>query len=108
MVRQIPSDRFNRPALDDIKLKQLPARLPTAAPSDAPDERRNAASRAALVQRIRCEFEEMPGLTLTLTQASKLFGLRTDTCARILLQLSDEGIVRMRSDGQFVLRTEAA
>src|SRR6476660_8561636 len=37
--------------------------------------------RAALARRIRGEFEEMPGLSLTSVQASKLFGISPDVCA---------------------------
>ena len=32
-----------------------------------------------LVRRIRAEFEEMPGLLLTLNQAARLFGLSPET-----------------------------
>jgi hypothetical protein len=94
--------------LGDIKLRQLQARLPVPLAPESSGERRDDVTRSALARRIRAEFEEMPGLSLTLIQASKLFGVQPDTCARILLQLSDEGVVRVRSDGQFVLRTEAA
>ena len=38
-------------------------------------------------RRIRAEFREMPGLTLTLEQASRLFDLEPTRCARVLGQL---------------------
>ena len=37
----------------------------------------------AVADRVRAEFEEMPGLTLTVPQASRLFGLDQDVCRRI-------------------------
>ena len=38
-------------------------------------ERRDIAQREALVQRLIAEFDEMPGLRLSLAQASRLFGV---------------------------------
>jgi len=37
-----------------------------------------------LVVRVRGEFTEMPGLQLTLAQASRLFGLTPDDCHDVL------------------------
>ena len=37
-----------------------------------------------LVRRIRAEFEEMPGLRLTLTQAARLWGLDHDACRKVV------------------------
>ena len=34
--------------------------------------------------RIRSEYQEMPGLRLTLPQAARLFGLKPDNCERVL------------------------
>jgi len=76
--------------------------------SEARAERRHAMTREALVRRIRSEFEEMPGLSLTLAQAARLFGLQPDTCLRVLLGLCEQGFVRVRGDGRYVLRSEAA
>ena len=66
-----------------------------------PLERRNLATRHRLVCRVRAEFDEMPGLSLTLSQACRLFGLPLDVCARILNALADEGLLRRRLDGRF-------
>jgi len=52
----------------------------------APD-RRGHPARDALVKRISGEFHEMPCLRLTLAQARRLFGLRTDVCQRVLSEL---------------------
>jgi hypothetical protein len=50
-------------------------------------ERRNLVERQRLTERIRNEFMEMPGLVLTLPQASRLFGLSPEACARVLSEL---------------------
>ena len=37
-----------------------------------------------IYSRIHAEFTEMPGLTLTLPQASRLFNLEVERCERVL------------------------
>ena len=64
--------------------------------------------REALVRRIRAEFEEMPGLSLTLVQASKLFGIAPDVCAGILGHLIEAGVLRLNSDGRYARRLAPA
>jgi hypothetical protein len=44
-----------------------------------------------LYVRIEAEFREMPGLTLTLPQASRLFGVEAGQCRDVLEQLIDVG-----------------
>lgn len=41
--------------------------------------------------RIRAEYQEMPGLCLTLSQAARLFDLDLTHCARVLDALVTEG-----------------
>jgi hypothetical protein len=77
----------------DIKLKPAFAGLPS--------ERRNLAARDALVRRVRGEFDEMRGLSLTVTQASRLFGIRPDACNRILAELMAEGFLREKPTDQY-------
>jgi hypothetical protein len=43
--------------------------------------------------RIRAEFTEMPGLTLTLPQARRLFGLTSVQSQRLLSDLIDAGFL---------------
>ena len=50
-------------------------------------DRRDAHSRAQLIDRVRAEFIEMPCLRLTRAQAQRLFGLRADVCGRVLATL---------------------
>jgi hypothetical protein len=71
------------------------------APGYAGPERRNLAWREGLVQRIRGEFEEMPGLHLTFAQAVLLFGLRADCCARVLGEFLQAGYLIQTKNGQY-------
>jgi hypothetical protein len=86
--------------LPDITLVPAVASLPTPDPS----ERRNLAMRKALLRRIRSEFEEMPGLTLTLAQGGRLFGVSADACSRIFGQLSAEGLLQPSRHGSYARR----
>jgi hypothetical protein len=51
--------------------------------------------------RIRAEFAEMPGLKLTLPQASRLFDVETAKCARALERLVAAGALSI-DEGSFV------
>jgi hypothetical protein len=55
--------------------------------------------------RICAEYEEMPGLNLTLTQASRLFDVDVPACERVLVQLVAAGTLAL-VDGLFVLRED--
>lgn len=59
-----------------------------------------------LVERVRCEFLEMPGLRLTMAQAARLWGLDRPSCEAVVdvlirrefLQRTASGVVA-RVDG---------
>jgi hypothetical protein len=72
-------------------------------PATVPTERRNVTARVTLLCRILSEFEEMPGLSLTAVQATKLFGISPDAGSRILRRLTEDHVLRLRSDGRYVL-----
>jgi hypothetical protein len=55
-----------------------------------------------LVARIRGEFQEMPGLRLTLRQATRLFGLDAGACEHALTTLVERKFLRVTRDGAFV------
>lgn len=50
-----------------------------------------------LCMRVQAEFREMPGLKLTLPQASRLFSIEPTRCERVLSALVDAG--HLASDG---------
>ena len=58
-------------------------------------------TRALITERVRGEFREMPGLTLTLAQAGRLWSLDTDICRDVLTQLVATGFLCRRTDGAF-------
>jgi hypothetical protein len=55
------------------------------------------------IRRVRAEFDEMPGLSVTPQQARVLFGLPDSVLARVLSRLAEEGYLDWR-DGQYVRR----
>ena len=68
--------------------------------------RGNSVEESAVLSRIRAEFAEMPGLKLTLPQASRLFQLETLRCQRVLRFLVETGQLVER--GNTFLRTTSA
>ena len=80
-------------SLDAITPKAIAAQLP------CPVE---------LLNRIRGEFHEMPGLSLTLAQACRLFGLCEAECAHALHELTTAGLLCLRHDGRYVVNIPAA
>ena len=56
-----------------------------------------------LQARIRAEYDEMPGLNLTLPQASRLFDCDATTCTRALMRLMAKGVLSVE-EGVFVRR----
>jgi hypothetical protein len=63
-----------------------------------PNNRRDYASREALLQRVCGEFSEMPCLRLTMPQAQRLFGMPADRCRRVLDGLVRDGTLTRDQD----------
>jgi len=59
-----------------------------------------------LVQRVRSEFNEMPGLRLTPAQAARLLGLDQGSCERVINVLVRSSFLRWTTDGS-VIRAES-
>lgn len=55
-----------------------------------------------ILQRIRGEYREMPGLQLSLTQACRLWGLEPSPCEAHLNALVDEGFLVCSRNGAYV------
>jgi len=65
----------------------------------------------SLAERVRAEYQEMPGLDLTFVQARCLFGLETPVCERVLGLLCAEGFLVRTAKGSYrssAERTSAA
>ena len=54
-----------------------------------------------LVQRIREEFEEVPGLRLTIREAARFWGLDEETCEHVLAELLVTGFLARGGDGRY-------
>lgn len=52
-----------------------------------------------IVHRVREEFKEMPGLRLTLAQATRLWGLERETCRMVIDALVDAAFLRWTPAG---------
>jgi len=59
------------------------------------------AARMLIAERIRGEFREMPGLTLTVAQAQRLWNVDLATCTEVLAQLVDAGFLCRKVDGAY-------
>jgi DNA-binding IclR family transcriptional regulator len=68
--------------------------------------RSNGMEFSALLQRVRAEFNEMPGLRLTPAQAARLLGLDASSCQRVLNALVGADFLRRTPDGS-VVRSES-
>jgi len=56
----------------------------------------------ALVQRVRGEFREMPGLRLTFGQACRLWQMDPATCRLVLESLTRDGVLLQTRTGHYV------
>ena len=54
-----------------------------------------------LVQRIREEFEEAPGLRITIGEAARFWGLDETTCERVLARLLSAGFLVAGGDRRY-------
>ena len=60
---------------------------------------------SGLLQRVREQYGEMPGLTLTKPQAMRLFGVAPSVCAAMFRALVMENFLSCTGDGVFVRST---
>ena len=60
---------------------------------------------AGLLQRVREQYREMPGLKLTKPQATQLFGVAPSVCAAMLRALVMENFLSRTGEGVFALST---
>jgi len=84
-------------SLLDIKGKPIRMQFP-----DGFIDRRDHARREALVRRIVAEFDDMPGLALSVKQASRFLGVDQMACARILDELRRDGALRCTTQNLYV------
>jgi hypothetical protein len=83
-------------SLNDVKGRPLSMTLPPGV-----RERRDVMRRDAIVRRIVAEFRDMPGLVLSVKQASRFLGVEPAACARILEDLMRAGLLRRDADQRY-------
>ena len=62
----------------------------------------------ALVDRVRGEFNEMPGLQLTMAQAARLWGIDVAACRHVIDVLVEASFLRWTSAGKIARAEEHA
>jgi hypothetical protein len=60
---------------------------------------------ASVARRVKAEYLDMPGLSLTITQAQRLWSLDRQTCEALLTALTDARFLHRTTDGLFVLQS---
>ena len=55
-----------------------------------------------LVELVEAEYTEMPGLSVTLPQAQRLWAVDRETCEKAFSRLVRKGALRMTTKGRFV------
>ena len=55
-----------------------------------------------LSSRIEAEYVEMPGLSVTLLQAQRLWTADRHTCQSVFDRLIDRGVLKMTTRGRFI------
>jgi hypothetical protein len=85
-------------SLGDIKGRTVRMSLPGGR------ERRDLARRESLMRRIEAEFHDMPGLVLSLKQASRFLGVDEAACSRILATLTQAGVLRCNANEYYSRR----
>src|SRR6476659_613779 len=55
-----------------------------------------------VLQRVEAEYREMPGLSLTVPQAARLWGLDSRTCDIVLTTLLDRQVLRRTAIGTYL------
>jgi hypothetical protein len=61
-----------------------------------------------VLQRVRAEFHEMPGMRLTVAQAARLWHLDVSRSAHLLDTLVGDGVLRRNATGAYVMSTDIA
>jgi hypothetical protein len=59
----------------------------------------------SIIERVRGEFMEMPGLQLTVTQAARLWGLDLASCRNVVDVLVESAFLRWTESGKIVRAT---
>jgi hypothetical protein len=79
--------------------------LTTSSTPAADDMASVAGADPALVERLRAEYVEMPGMSLTLDQVVRLCGIERAACQRVLAALVNAQFLALTADGVYTRRS---
>ena len=68
-------------------------------------ELHTAAAIGELLLRVEGEYREMPGLSLTVPQAERLWGLDASTCTSVLTALIERRVLTRTASGAYLRRS---
>jgi len=66
------------------------------------DTRTRSGAIRTLLERVQAEYAEMPGLSITLPQAQRLWAVDQATCEEIFSRLVSGGVLKRTTRGRFV------
>jgi hypothetical protein len=92
-----------KPTVDQVLDDSFPASDPPSWTGAISRVAATPQSNEGVVRRIRAEFLEMPGLSLTSRQAQRLWSLEPRRCETLLNSLIDSRFLRRTARGLFVL-----
>lgn len=61
-----------------------------------------------VLERLRAEYLEMPGMKLTIDQVQRLCGIEPEMCALVLDALVKANVLRLNADGTYVRWTDGS
>jgi hypothetical protein len=73
----------------------------------AKSARVNETALLELFRRVESEYREMPGLSLTLPQAARLWGLDRRTCEFVLTTLTERRVLRRTTKGTYTAHDQS-
>jgi len=88
---------------EDVKSRSLPTMRGTfMVTRTATEAARQVVTLRDLTRRVQAEYTEMPGLSVTLTQAQRLLGIDRETCVIVIRTLVDRRFLRRTPQGRYV------
>lgn len=73
-----------------------------AAANTGADVRSPTAAIRQLMDQVQAEYAEMPGLSVTLSQAQRLWAVERAACEEVFRRLTAKGVLRMTTQGRLV------
>ena len=80
------------------------SRVTTPSETARIDDMRTTPEIREAILRVEGEYREMPGLSLTLPQAARLWGIDRSTCELVLANLIERRILKRALNGTYVRR----